>query len=146
VTHIYVICWDMPITIYHRCSWVNRPFPLCVKFWSRYAWTKISSQLERASLYHIILGFCSPKNNSAFLPFGRRFVQNLKVLESLWIWKQISKTLKFLLKFWKSLNSFCFILGYFLKLVGLLFYAITLKNEKFVEIILFKAVWNQVVI
>jgi hypothetical protein len=27
----------------------NRPFPLWVKFWSRYAWTKISSQLERAS-------------------------------------------------------------------------------------------------
>jgi hypothetical protein len=28
---------------------INRPFPLWVKFWSRYAWTKISSQLERAS-------------------------------------------------------------------------------------------------
>jgi hypothetical protein len=31
----------------------------------------------------IILGFCSPKNNSAFLPFGRRFVQNLKILETM---------------------------------------------------------------
>jgi hypothetical protein len=27
----------------------NRPFPLWVKFWSRYAWVTISSQLERAS-------------------------------------------------------------------------------------------------
>jgi hypothetical protein len=27
----------------------NRPFPLWVKFWSRQVWTKISSQLERAS-------------------------------------------------------------------------------------------------
>jgi hypothetical protein len=28
---------------------LNRPFPFQVKFWSRQAWTKISSQLERAS-------------------------------------------------------------------------------------------------
>jgi hypothetical protein len=27
----------------------NRPFPFWVKFWSRQVWTKISSQLERAS-------------------------------------------------------------------------------------------------
>jgi hypothetical protein len=27
----------------------NRPFPLWVEFWSRYAWVTISSQLERAS-------------------------------------------------------------------------------------------------
>jgi hypothetical protein len=38
------------VTLQANLSFVsNRPFPLWVKFWSRQAWTKISSQLERAS-------------------------------------------------------------------------------------------------